>query len=157
MIKISALHLRSHFQPEQLINAFEPRLRFPLCMISLPYLKQVKELFNMDINIWYFDGNKMKLMLLPVLFFPFSLSFLSSFFPASFRRLDCTCEWPCRVGRPVTGAPRGESDGATQKVDGGRGGKTKKHNNEVYALCPTLRYYYCRGWRVRGREGESRA
>lgn len=30
MIKIFALALRSHFQPEQLINAFEPQLKFHL-------------------------------------------------------------------------------------------------------------------------------
>lgn len=30
MIKIFALPLRSHFQPEQLINAVEPQLKFPL-------------------------------------------------------------------------------------------------------------------------------
>lgn len=30
----------------------------------------------------------------------------------------------------------------------------KKKNNILRGLCPTLRYYYRRGWQVREREGE---
>lgn len=75
-----------------------------------------------------------------------------SFVPFSFHAfvslaLLCTvrmCEWhELRRGQPVIRPRASQLYSNTKKL-----GK----NNILRGLCPTLCYYYCRGWQVRGRE-----